>query len=193
MDVILLHHREFEAAEEGLKAAFAAATVAVADLMESGRMVHLREVGEFVADDIVAQVGRQKDADAAESDDAARVAAAQGMQSARNLPCQWPSVDRLGDGAGARQKNVGRHEAGDMFHGVADGNDGVAVGEIYVGVDLDGKFACLELTCDDAAGVLSARCDCYSEVARVDGVAEVVESFGRAVAQNRRSYFAQGI
>ena len=65
-------HREAEEAEALLQLLFAAAAVLVADVVETGGMVHFRQVGQLVVYHEVAQLLREEYQPWAECYDAAR-------------------------------------------------------------------------------------------------------------------------
>lgn len=87
-----------EVADEG---GFGSVAVGVAEMVEARGVVHLGEVGELVADDVVAETLGEEDEKRREGDDASGAACAEDAASARDAPSVDGEGVLGGDGAGA--------------------------------------------------------------------------------------------
>lgn len=114
--------RPGEFVEKADEEAFASTAVAVAERVECGCVARLGEVGEFVVDDVVAQLGGEEDVEVGEADAAlAGIAGAEDLHAVGYLP----AVDAEGEVGGelpcARKEDGGSDAPGYGFDGGVDG------------------------------------------------------------------------
>ena len=95
---------EAEGAEGGAEGGGAPGAVLVAEGVEAGAVVHFGEVGEFVADYVVAQFLREEDEVGGEADFAGGSAGAEHFGAARYAPPRGVGAHLRGDLAGAGQE-----------------------------------------------------------------------------------------
>ena len=114
--------------------------VAVTECVESGGVTRLCEVGEFMADDVVAQFGCEEDVEVGEAYAAqARIAGAEDGASVGYLPRVDPQSERRGYGTGAGEEDGGCETAPDSFDGCVDAPLDVGKGAVGVGGNVDGE------------------------------------------------------
>ena len=103
--------------------------------MEPGGVVHLREVGQLVADDVVAQLLGEEDQHVAQGYAAPERAVAQGAEASRDGPPRRVASDAGGQLAGAGEKDLGGYLAGHAAEQRAGQAGGGLVIEVEVCTD----------------------------------------------------------
>lgn len=131
-----------EAVAELLFGAFAVVTaVAVAEGVEGGGVAGFGEVGEFVADDVVAELGGEEDVDVGEADAAlAGVACAEDAVSVGCLQLVDSEAEAFGYAACAGDEEPGRYLAGDELYAFVDALLDVGGGDVGAGAEDDVEY-----------------------------------------------------
>lgn len=124
--------------EEADEDAFAATAVTVAKRVECGGVARTGEVGEFVVDDVVAELGSEEDVEVGEADAAlAGVAGAEDLHAVGDFPAVDAEAEVGGELPCARKEDGGGDAPGYCFDCCVDGRLDGGVGCVGGGWEED--------------------------------------------------------